>query len=147
MIIASSITFIEYSSDKQRLWSDCTYAQADLSLCWSHIPHSWKSHALAHIKLSSKQITKALISLSGWAGWCARNLCPVVAWAVHVRPVSRQRPESLCFKIMWASIRETLTLLLAINKGTDQPAAHLRSLISAFVIGYLKSKVTRSDNS
>ena len=36
----------------------------------------------------------------------------------------------------------TLTLLLANNKGTDQPA-HARSLVSAFVIRYLK--VTRSD--
>ena len=33
----SSLTVIEYSSDLQRLWSDCAYAQADLSLCWSHI--------------------------------------------------------------------------------------------------------------
>ena len=24
-------------------------AQADLRLCWSHISHCWKSHALAHI--------------------------------------------------------------------------------------------------
>ena len=44
----SSLTVIEYSSDNQRLWSDCTYAQADLRLCWSHIPHCWKSHAAAH---------------------------------------------------------------------------------------------------
>ena len=43
----SSLTLIEYSSDKQRLWSDCAYAQADLRLCWLHIPHCWKSHALA----------------------------------------------------------------------------------------------------
>ena len=35
---------------------------------------------------------------------------------------------------------ETLTLL-ANNKGADQPA-HPRSLISAFIIRYLKSKVT-----
>ena len=33
----SSLTLIEYSSDKQRLWSDCLYVQADLRLCWSHI--------------------------------------------------------------------------------------------------------------
>ena len=46
----SSLTFIEYSSDKQRLWSDCVDAQADLSLCWLHIPHCWKAHALALIK-------------------------------------------------------------------------------------------------
>ena len=35
----SSLTVIEYSSDLQRLWSDCAYAQADLRFCWSHIPH------------------------------------------------------------------------------------------------------------
>ena len=40
----SSLTVIKYPSDKQRLWSDCEYAQAGLSLCWSHIPHCWKSH-------------------------------------------------------------------------------------------------------
>ena len=45
----SSFTIIEYLSDFQRLWSDCTYVQADLRLCWSHIPHCWKSHALAHL--------------------------------------------------------------------------------------------------
>ena len=47
----SSLTLIEYSSNKQRSWSDCNYAQADLRLCWSHIPHCWKSHALAQIIL------------------------------------------------------------------------------------------------
>ena len=45
----SSLTFIEYSSDKKRLWSDCAYAQADLRLCWSHLPHCWKSHVTAHL--------------------------------------------------------------------------------------------------
>ena len=45
----SSLTLKEYSSDKQRLWSDCAYAQADLRLCWSHIPHCWRFHALAHM--------------------------------------------------------------------------------------------------
>ena len=43
-----------------------------------------------------------------------------------------------------ARSQETQTLLLANNKGADQPA-HPRSLISAFVIHYMKSKVTRSD--
>ena len=47
----SSLTLIEYSSDKQRLWSDCVYAQAGLRLCWSHIPHCWKSHVAAHMTL------------------------------------------------------------------------------------------------
>ena len=45
----SSLTIIEYSSDQQRLSSDCPYAQADLRLCWSHIPHCWKFHALAQL--------------------------------------------------------------------------------------------------
>ena len=45
----SSLTFIEYASDLQRLWSDCAYAQADLRLCWSHITHCWKSHVAAHV--------------------------------------------------------------------------------------------------
>ena len=44
----SSLALIENSSDLQRLWSDCAYTQAGLSLCWSHIPNCWKSHALAH---------------------------------------------------------------------------------------------------
>ena len=43
----SSLTIIEYSSDKQRLWSHWAYAQADLRLCWPHIPHCWKSLAVA----------------------------------------------------------------------------------------------------
>ena len=47
----SSLAIITYSSDKQMLRSYCAYAQADLSLCWSHIPHCWKFHALAHILL------------------------------------------------------------------------------------------------
>ena len=45
----SRLTFKEYSSDWQRLWSDCAYVQADLRLCWRHIPHCWKSHVVAHI--------------------------------------------------------------------------------------------------
>ena len=45
----SSIRVIEYSSDQQRLRSDCAYAQAGLRLCRSHIPHCWKSHVAAHL--------------------------------------------------------------------------------------------------
>ena len=43
----SSLTVIEYLSGLQRLWSGCVYAQAGLSLCWSHIPQCWKSHVAA----------------------------------------------------------------------------------------------------
>ena len=55
----SSLTLIEYSSDKQRLWSDCAYAQADPRLCWSHIPHCWTSHALAHIMCTRGTVNSA----------------------------------------------------------------------------------------
>ena len=33
------------------------YAQADLRLCWSHIPHCWKSHATAHIYILVKYMS------------------------------------------------------------------------------------------
>ena len=54
-----SLPVIEHSSDQQRLWSDCAYAQADLSLCWSHIPHSWKSHVTAQMFVLA--FTKSLL--------------------------------------------------------------------------------------
>ena len=52
----SSLTFIEYSSDKQGLRSYCAYAQAGLSHCWSHISHCWKSHVAAQINLSQSAV-------------------------------------------------------------------------------------------
>ena len=39
------------------LWSDWAYAQADLRLCWSHIPHCWKSNVVAHIDVGSKELS------------------------------------------------------------------------------------------
>ena len=53
LCLISSLTVIEYSSDKQRLWSDCAYAQAGLRLCLSHIPHCWKPHVTAYISKAS----------------------------------------------------------------------------------------------
>ena len=47
-------------------------------------------------------------------------------------------------KILWAFMRETLTLLHANNKGADQPA-HPGSLISAFVT--LENHCTRTAQS
>ena len=44
----SSLTLIEYSSDQQRLWSDCAHAQADLRLCWSH------NHIVGNLMLQLK---------------------------------------------------------------------------------------------
>ena len=33
--------------------------QADLRLCWSHIPHCWKSHALAQYDLQNYKKLKS----------------------------------------------------------------------------------------
>ena len=57
----SSLTVIEYLSDQQRFWSVCAYAQADLRLCWSHIPHCWKSHVAAHSVLQRSKSDFSLI--------------------------------------------------------------------------------------
>ena len=54
--LISSLTVIEYSSDQQRLWSVCAYAQADLRLCWSQIPHCWKSHVAAQLWFLNSKI-------------------------------------------------------------------------------------------
>ena len=51
----SSLALIEYLRDQQRLCSDCAYAQADLRLCWSHIPQCWKSHVTAQIVFKEKK--------------------------------------------------------------------------------------------
>ena len=52
-----------FSSEKHHLYSrdksqSIAYAQGDLRLCWSHIPHCWKSHALAHYYLSVLTLRK-----------------------------------------------------------------------------------------
>ena len=48
------------------------YAQADLRLCWSHIPHCWKSHAAAHFMCAYAVFTvKVLVlkSVKGALAW------------------------------------------------------------------------------
>ena len=70
----SSSTVIEYSSDKQRLWSVCAYAQAGLSLCWSHIPNCWNSHALAQF---SKWLTDTVIYTGSQILYNSQNGPPV----------------------------------------------------------------------
>ena len=36
-------------SAQRRLWSDWAKAQADLSLCWAHMPFCWFCHAVAQM--------------------------------------------------------------------------------------------------
>ena len=45
-------------------------------------------------------------------------------------------------RLVCASMQENLTLLHVKNKGADQPA-HLRSLISTFVIRYIASIIAK----
>ena len=45
-------------------------------------------------------------------------------------------------QLIWASTQEILILLHAKNKGADQ-AAHMRSLVSAFVIRSLERRITQ----
>ena len=76
----SSFTVIEYPSDKQRLWSDCIYVQADLSLCWSHTPHCWKSNVTAQMCLCEWNVLLNLSLQDGYACWldAARQTgCPL----------------------------------------------------------------------
>ena len=68
----SSLTIIEYSSNYQRLWSDCACAQADLRLCWWHIPHCRKSHALSHIVI--------LVGGEGRGLGASCFLVPLISW-------------------------------------------------------------------
>ena len=37
------------------------YAQSGLGLCWSHIPHYWKSHVAAHFTLNQTLARQILI--------------------------------------------------------------------------------------
>ena len=36
-------------SEQRRLWSDWADAQADMSLCWAHMPFCWFCHEVAHL--------------------------------------------------------------------------------------------------
>ena len=42
------------------LWPDCAYAQAGLSLCWSHIPHCLKSHSKAPLPFGQSWLWPSL---------------------------------------------------------------------------------------
>ena len=83
----SSLTLIEYSSDEQRLWSDCAYAQADLRLCWSHMTHCWKPHALAHLGIcicrSSPETKVQLLPIFFSSKISRRRLLKCVCLSAH----------------------------------------------------------------
>ena len=71
--------------------------------------------------------------------WCVHNHLNIWSYdqtMLYLRSVARRRPGTLCFNIIWASMRETLILLLVNKNGADQPV-HTHNLTSAFVIRYL----------
>ena len=83
----SSLTLIEYSSSEQRLWSDCAYAQAGLSLCWSHIvgnPMSWLNyHYCIFITMTFIKYFKLPISLKSNLLLCWHGFHDIFHLAPH----------------------------------------------------------------
>ena len=107
---------MEYSATSKGSRSDCTYEQADLRLCWSHIPHCWKSHALAHIEiphvagldniLFRKRLTKSLIRLHRLV---YAIVVPLTRQSFQpTRPILSYKPSALRMAI-WAMSRENLS--------------------------------------
>ena len=86
----SIITLIENSSDEQRLWLDCVYVQADLSLRWSHISDCWKSHVAAHFKRATM-----LKFITSW-----RNVIRIVTSRHGDRAAACLKELSLLFKLL-----------------------------------------------
>ena len=72
----SCLTVIEYSSDLQRLLSDWAYMQADLSLCWSHLPNCSKSHVAIFVWFNSLCPINNLSVKKGrvFLGWTSTKL-------------------------------------------------------------------------
>ena len=98
----SNTIFIEYSSDKQRLWSDCAYAQAGLSLCWSHIPHCWKFHVVAQIFKDVVVICRMCDTIL-----ILRNLNYVSPWKGR---------ETYCFSLASVCLYARLSVWLSVTK-------------------------------
>ena len=105
----SSLTVIEYSSDKQMLWSVCTNAQADLSLCWSQIPHFWKSHVAAHMEFNHSKCQVMRVTSSGAvyivctgsvisARYFEVDISSKLSWKAHVDRITAKANRS--FRLM-----------------------------------------------
>ena len=103
-------------SAQRRLCSDWADAQADLSLCWAHMPFCWFCHVAAQV----------LISYEG-----SQFLAKLFSYIVVHQMLVVFEPDH----------EKTCPMPYANNKGTDQPA-HSRSLISAFVVHCLYSIIS-----
>ena len=63
------------------------YAQADLRLCWSHIPHFWKSHALGPGRVAQSVTCLATdASLTAGSGVASS----ILAWSHTFMEIDRE---------------------------------------------------------
>ena len=64
-------------SAQQRLWSDWADAQADLSLCWAHMPLCWFCHEAAQYLALCKQndMSRSMTSPTKWSRRSESSLC------------------------------------------------------------------------
>ena len=103
----SSLTVIEYSSDKQMLWSVCTYAQADPSLCSSQIPHFWKSHVTAHMEFNQVlQVSGYEVDLLKVSVYCMHRCWRLSSAPGTLRWIS---PAKSVGKLMWTESKPRQT--------------------------------------
>ena len=76
-----SVALQSYNIQATSKGSDQTdQAQADLSICWSHIPHCWKSHVAAHFTYicdfrggSGPHVPPSGSALECWHMFCAKR--------------------------------------------------------------------------
>ena len=79
----NSLTVKGYFSDKQRFVSVCAYAQAGLSLCWSHIRHCSKSHVADHLVYSVNSCNKGYLKPAFYGTLVYKSKC-------HIREVRKK---------------------------------------------------------
>ena len=100
------------------------YAQADLSLCWLHIPHFWKSHFTAHMVFNYSKCQVMSVTIQGQyilyaqvleavssARYFEVDISSKLSWKAHVDRITAKANRSLRFvkpniKTMSPQIRE-----------------------------------------
>ena len=116
-----SLTIIQYSSDLQRLWSDCAYLQAGLSPCWPHIPHCWKSHVRCSFHPYKGMLVEGILLIVYVSGSAMCNFLQIYAQLIfefhycikfvshtfnsHVYSTTKETHQSLLSAIMEISFK------------------------------------------
>ena len=120
--LVSSLILIEYSTDKQMLWSDCAYAQADLRLCLSHTPHCWKYLASAQLVVDAYLSISGQLSVVTWFRLWILLACVILTYLVlfdfdSLRPINNLSVIKERVFLGWTSSKLWLIFLL---KDTTQ---------------------------